>query len=677
MSSTQSSHKKLDILKEKAKEMLSKRDIAPDRFSGKNQKELIESLQLYQVELEIQNQELIRSREEVERNEDRFKNIFNHAPVGYCIISSKGLILDANSTFYDYLNRKPSQVIGRRFEEFISIESQDEYYFHSKNVKEKEEASTLISIGNVSSQMHFKLFSRRLQLTKDEDLVTLCTLNDVTNETNYQRQLVESEARFRSLVDSIDDVVFTLDTQQRHTGVYGKWLERLNQKPSDYLGKTAAEVMNEEQAAIHKKNNELALQGENVVYEWSVNHPTGRREMQTSLSPIYNVDKEVVGIVGVARDITVSILAKEDLTERTKELSCLYSILSIGHRADISLEQYLQSCVGIIPEGFKHVANAQVKIVVNSSVYTTDNFCETKNCIQTPILIDEREIGEITVCYNQGVTEEHPFIKEENKLLELISKNIAQVISRETVKAKVDQSNIRLQELNAEKDKVLSVIGHDLRGPLSTILGISQLLERKYNGLDPSKRQELIKGISKTSGRLYELLENLLDWARLQRGAIKFNPSRQSVQELARYAANMYNENFVKKQVVIDVDIEADIFVFADTNMAESVLRNLISNALKFTRRYGVVSINASRVDNEWVEIAVSDNGIGMDKDILDNLFKIECNIGREGTDKESSSGFGLLLCKDFVVKHGGQIWANSKVDEGSTFHFTLPAYTD
>lgn len=677
MPSSQNSSDKLDALKNRAKELLKKRDFDPSQYSSKNLNELVESLQMYQVELEIQNEELVRSREEVEKSEERFKSLFDNAPVSYCILKSNGLVLDANKTFCDYLKLKPDRIIGEPFEKFISSDSQDDYYFHSKNLLNMGEDSTIISVGREPNKQHFKIHSRRIQLTTDADTVTLITLNNITNEVNYQRKLAESEARFRSLIDSIDDVVFTLDTKHRHTGVYGKWLEKYNQKPSDYMGKTATDMMGEEQAAIHIKNNEQALQGKSVVYEWSIDHPAGRQVMQTSLSPIYSIKNEVVGIVGVARNITVGVLAKQNLVERTKELSCLYSILSIGHREDISLEEYLQSCVQIIPEGFRYVNETQVKIVVDSEAYKTDGFNDTQNSINAPIVIDDRIFGEITVCYSQSIKEKNPFLNEEKRLLELISTNLSQVIKREIIKEKIEKSNTRLQELNAEKDKVLSVIGHDLRSPLSTILGISQLLERKHDGLDSPKRQELIGGITKTSSKLYELLENLLDWARLQRGAIKYSPSKQNVKELAQYAAEMYRENFVKKQIVVDVDIESDIFVLADTNMVESVLRNLISNALKFTERNGVVSINASKIDDEWVEITVSDSGVGMDDDILANLFKIECNIGREGTEEEPSSGFGLLLCKDFILKHDGKIWANSKVGEGSTFHFTLPACKD
>ncbi|MFO8020895.1 MAG: PAS domain S-box protein, partial [Perlabentimonas sp.] len=231
MPSPQSDHKKLDALKRRAKELLGKRDFDPAEYSGKNEEELIESLQMYQVELEIQNEELIRSREVAEKNEERFKSLFANAPVGYCILENNGIVLDANKTFCDYLQLKPSKIIGKPFEKFISSESQDEYYFHNKNLFNEGVASTLISVGDQPNKLHFKISSRRIQLTADAGDVTLTTLNNITNEVNYQQKLAESEAKFRSLIDSIDDVVFTLDTQHRHTGVYGKWLEKYNQKP--------------------------------------------------------------------------------------------------------------------------------------------------------------------------------------------------------------------------------------------------------------------------------------------------------------------------------------------------------------------------------------------------------------------------------------------------------------
>jgi signal transduction histidine kinase len=269
---------------------------------------------------------------------------------------------------------------------------------------------------------------------------------------------------------------------------------------------------------------------------------------------------------------------------------------------------------------------------------------------------------------------EKPFLDEEQTLLDLLASNMAQVIAREKIMNEISMKNVALQELNAEKDKILSIIAHDLRSPLSTIIGLSELLENKYNSIESRKGLIMVQGISKTSNRLYQLLENLLDWARLKRGKIDFIPKVNNLREIATTSVGIYEDQISIKQLNLTIEIDSALTVFADANMVQTIFRNLISNAIKFSNRNGQITISASKADSNFVQVSIADSGVGMDSVVLDSLFQISNEVGRPGTEDEPSSGFGLPLCKELVEKNGGVIWAESQEGFGSRLRFTLPA---
>jgi signal transduction histidine kinase len=178
----------------------------------------------------------------------------------------------------------------------------------------------------------------------------------------------------------------------------------------------------------------------------------------------------------------------------------------------------------------------------------------------------------------------------------------------------------------------------------------------------------------KSALNLFSLLENLLEWSRMQRGLIQFSPTNIHLLTETENCIALLQEAASAKKIVITCMIPSDLTVFASGNMLQSVIRNLVSNAIKFTPIGGAVSVSAIPVKDNKIEVAVKDSGIGMDDEIISNLFKLGISTGRRGTEGEASTGLGLYLCKDFIEKQGGDLWAVSTVDVGSTFRFTLPA---
>lgn len=251
------------------------------------------------------------------------------------------------------------------------------------------------------------------------------------------------------------------------------------------------------------------------------------------------------------------------------------------------------------------------------------------------------------------------------------------ITERKRAENALKESEARLQELNATKDKFFSIIAHDLKGPFNSIMGFSELLmrqiqERDYDGID---RYATI--IQNSSQRAMSLLMNLLEWSRSQTGTIEFHPERINISILAREAAELFHDAALQKSIIIYLEIQPDTFVFVDRKMVSTILRNLISNAIKFTHDDGEIVISALRHENECV-VTVSDNGMGIKKDAIDKLFRIDTSYSTLGTRDEGGTGLGLILCKDFVDKHKGRIWVQSergsKEERGSTkFYFTIP----
>jgi signal transduction histidine kinase len=238
--------------------------------------------------------------------------------------------------------------------------------------------------------------------------------------------------------------------------------------------------------------------------------------------------------------------------------------------------------------------------------------------------------------------------------------------------------NIELAELNASKDKFFSIIAHDLRSPFNGFLGLTKLMAEETKDFTLRELQDLSQKMQNSANNLYKLLENLLEWSRIQRGHTEFKPVKTKLGNIIRQCIEIESEYAKNKNIELIYNNSKSFEANIDIPMMETVLRNLVSNSIKFTERGGKVEIGMymmpEGVEPSAICIYVKDNGIGMEKNRLEKLFKLDQNVTRPGTEKEHSTGLGLLLCKEFITKHGGKIWAESEENKGSTFYFTLPA---
>ncbi len=233
-------------------------------------------------------------------------------------------------------------------------------------------------------------------------------------------------------------------------------------------------------------------------------------------------------------------------------------------------------------------------------------------------------------------------------------------------------ANKKLIELNAMKDKFFSIIAHDLKNPFNQILGFSELLITELPKLNKEQIDDYIKEIYNASSLTYKLLENLLEWSRTQSGSITLKPSKIKVKDAVHNQIIFIRNLASIKEITLHNEVDENLIIYADSNMLQTILRNLISNAVKYSEISGTIVINARNIEY-FVEISVCDTGIGIDSDSLQKIFRIDTNLSTAGTAQEAGTGLGLILCKEFVERHGGTITAESEKGKGSTFIFRLP----
>lgn len=247
------------------------------------------------------------------------------------------------------------------------------------------------------------------------------------------------------------------------------------------------------------------------------------------------------------------------------------------------------------------------------------------------------------------------------------------ISSRKEAEVQITLMNEKLKKVNAEKDKFFSIIAHDLINPFNIFLGMTELMEEELPNMPLPDIRKNISMLRSSASNLFKLLKNLLEWSRMERGLIPFNPVSTDLLSIVNESLVTVSEASRLKEIEIVNDIPKEIRIITDGYVFQTVFRNLVSNAVKFTHRGGQIFLSANETDGTNVEISIRDTGIGMSQTMVDNLFSLYGEVKRKGTEGEPSIGLGLMICKEFIEKHGGKIHVKSEVGKGSEFRFTIP----
>lgn len=241
------------------------------------------------------------------------------------------------------------------------------------------------------------------------------------------------------------------------------------------------------------------------------------------------------------------------------------------------------------------------------------------------------------------------------------------------VKEELEEKNLELQKIIKERDRFFSIIAHDLRSPFNGFLGLTELLVEESSTITEVDRNVLLKMLNTSAINTYNLLESLLEWSKMQQGTISFCPLETSLYHEIGKMIKIFKDLALSKGIKVFNKIPLDAKVLVDINMFQTIVRNLVSNAIKFSNENDEIIISAEEINSKFIQISIKDTGIGMNPSMVSDLFRLDTNTGRKGTKGEPSSSLGLIICKDFIERHGGKLWVESEEGKGSTFHFILP----
>lgn len=248
----------------------------------------------------------------------------------------------------------------------------------------------------------------------------------------------------------------------------------------------------------------------------------------------------------------------------------------------------------------------------------------------------------------------------------------AEVSARIATHLTIQQQKQKLAELNASKDRFFSIVAHDMKGAFGSLMTFTQYITKSFDDWSREELKGLIFDMCISSEKNYKLLENFLEWSRIQMGATPFQPKNTLIEYVVVQAIQLFQEHADSKGISISYDFTSETYVMADTQMLATIFRNLISNAIKFTKKGGTVKVTCNDLEDR-IEISVADTGCGMEKKTVDKLFYLDKKHQTVGTAGEKGTGLGLLLCKELIEKHHGTIQVKSIKDEGTTFLITLP----
>jgi len=501
----------------------------------------------------------------------------------------------------------------------------------------------------------------------------------VIDRKKTEQDLLNERLLLRTVIDNIPDSIYCKDLAGRKTLANRTELRFSGAKTEEeILGKTDYDLYPKELADGFFADDQVVLQtGQPVINrEEFVIDSTGQKNwLLTSKIPLKDENGNLSGLIGIGRDISKRRQAEQDLRE-----------------SEIKMEVILQS-----------TADGILAIDGNGKVIKTNKrFTELW---QIPkILIDSGDDQALLDYVLDQLTDANEFISKVQKLYQSVDQDLdhlhfkdgrvferfsaplvipnssigrvwsfRDITSARLAEEEIQKSIQKLSDSNAEKDKFFSIIAHDLRNPLSSFLGLTKLMVDELPNLTPEDLQDFVLGMSKSAANLYRLLENLLQWSQIHRGGVPFNPGLVQLDQVVNVSIEMIQESANTKGIEINTAIAPNIRVFVDSNMLQTVIRNLVSNAVKFTPKGGEVHLSVKASEDNFVEVYIRDNGIGMDQPMIDNLFRLDVKTGRTGTDGEPSTGLGLLLCKDFIEMNGGQLTVESEVGKGSVFRFTMP----
>lgn len=679
-----------------------------------NDKEMTENDFKSQKELCLKEiSELKQTIEDLRSGGERFRIAYSTSPDSININRlSDGLYVNINEGFTNILGYTESDSLGRTSLEMNIWVRPDDRAWVVKEVMAKGKVTNFETqfLSKSGKIIDGSLSASLMDLDGVPHLLTVT--RDISVHKQAEEALAKEQFLISALMNNLSDHVYFKDLESKfiinnmaHARSFGL------SDPKEVIGKSDFDFFTEDAARqAYEDEQSIIRTGKTILKEEKLTRKDSSDVWFSAMKmPLRNKDGEIIGTFGISRDISIrkrNEFENQALLEITQGLTTTNNLDELLHLIHTSLSKvvYAENCfIALFDKNngtfsFPYFIDKEdstpspTSMAKSCSAYV---FRSVKPVLLTQALFDQLEAaGEVEligsnspswvgiplqtpsevigVLVLQHYENENVYSEKDVKFLVSIGSQIALAIERRKSEDEINTKNEQLQALNAEKDKFFSIIAHDLRGPLSAFVGATQILTEEIQSMDTAEIREIAMSMKTSASNIYNLLENLLEWSRLKRGGVVFLSEKLKLHDIVLGCVHVLSEPAKKKNIEISQSLDENIEVLADRHMLETVLRNLISNAVKFTRTKGKVQISAGYIKDDRIEVKISDSGIGMDEELLSKLFRINEKTSRNGTDGELSTGLGLLLCREFIEQCGGQIWAESITGEGSIFHFTL-----
>lgn len=626
---------------------------------------LLHEIDVQQVELEMQNEELKLAVEKAETA----TALYDFAPSGYYTIDANSTISELNHSGANLLKLERSLLINKDFRHFISPESLLVFndFLHKAfetNFKQTCEISLSIDANPL-------LYVYLEGIVSENSSKCILVAVDITERKQTEEALRKSEAENRVIIDVNPDILFRITKEGLILDYHAPAHTQFYVAPEFFLGKRITEVIPLDVAQKILETIAVACQsGKMATMEYELTKDGKREYFENRIVPMYN-------------DVLLSFV--RDITHRKEaeaELGSNYSLLRIagetakfgGWILDLEENRVIMSDeVAMIhgkPKGFSPTLTEAISFYVPECIEKITS--AVNHCAKKGIPFDE-ELEIITATGKRvWVRETGEAIWNNDGNVVKIQGSFQDISEKKRTEDALRRSEAKFKELNDTKDKFFSIIAHDLRSPFHNVVGFSNLLVRDILEKDYAGIERFAGIIQDSSERAMDLLVNLLEWSRSQTGRMEFLPEKIDFGQLVTNVIRLLNDSAENKGISIYTELPDRLFVFADKAMLETILRNLIANAIKYTNPEGDIIVRAKQMDN-GLHVSVADTGIGISSDDISKLFRIDQNHSTVGTQNEKGTGLGLILCREFIEKHGGKIWAESQVGKGSTFCFTIP----
>lgn len=494
------------------------------------------------------------------------------------------------------------------------------------------------------------------------------TNRNATDRWRAEEELRKNEKKYRYIFENLIDVYFQT-TIEGEILIISPSIKNISGYSADELIGKNASMFYKDTKAREKYIEILVKQGSVNGYEVEFVDKNGTTKILSfNTKLIYDDADNPVAIEGVFRDVTDEHKIKKALEEEKNKFQALFETNLGGvYLTDIegNIIECNQATANIL--GFSSVEEFKKQNAFN--VYSDPN--------------DRKEFLRKLKQKKQILGFEHPLRRKDGSKVWIIE-NCRMLDEKRIIGTLFDITELRntlerlkesekdLREANAAKDRFFSIIAHDVRSPFASLLGLTEMIYEDWDEMSGEEKKQAVTHIKSVAERIFKLLEALLEWSRIQTNRIEFEPQDFNLEDMIESLVFLYLQRAKEKNIRLNINIDSNIKVYTDENMLSTVMRNLVSNALKFTPINGKISISGE-LEKEHVKVCIADTGVGMDRETMGKLFRIDEKISNKGTEGELGTGLGLILCSELVKKMGGAIWVESELGKGSKFFFTLP----